>query len=91
MYHILPYTYKKAQELHVNVYPSKNPKYKIDVYKNNQFICNIGSSGYKDFPTHFQENGLEYALKRRILYKKRHERDRHKVGSRGWYADNLLW
>jgi hypothetical protein len=91
MYRILPYTYKKAKELNVNVFPSENPKYKIDVYKDNKYICSIGSSGYKDFPTFLKENGLKYALRRRIFYKKRHERDRHTVGTRGWFADNLLW
>lgn len=29
--------------------------------------------------------------KRRILYKKRHEKDRHVVGSAGWFADQILW
>lgn len=35
MYDILPYTHKKANELGVIVKPSKNPKYKIDVYDKN--------------------------------------------------------
>ena len=32
MYHILPYSYNKARELGVNIYPSKKPGKKIDVY-----------------------------------------------------------
>jgi hypothetical protein len=91
MYNILPYTYKKAKELGVDVYPSKNKKYKIDVFKNNSFLFSIGASGYKDYPTYTQEKGLEYANKRRELYKKRHQKDRTVIGSRGYYADKLLW
>jgi len=91
MYNILPYTYKKAKDLGVDVYPSKNKKYKLDVFKNNSFLFSVGASGYKDYPTYIQEKGLEYANQRRTLYKKRHQKDRTVIGSRGWYADNLLW
>jgi hypothetical protein len=91
MYNILPYTYKKAKELGVDVYPSKNKKYKLDVFKNNSFLFSIGASGYKDYPTYIQEKGLYYANKRRELYKKRHQKDRTVIGSRGYYADKLLW
>jgi hypothetical protein len=84
----------KAKELNIKIFPSRNPKFKIDVYEpgnQNNFICSIGANGYKDFPTFIKENGIEYALKRQSLYKKRHERDRHEVGSKGWFSDNLLW
>jgi len=91
MYNILPYTYKKAKELGVEVYPSKNKKYKIDVFKNNSFLFSIGASCYKDYTTYTKELGLEYANKRRELYKKRHQKDRTVIGSRGYYADRLLW
>jgi len=92
MYHILPYTYEKAKQLNVLIYPSNNPKYKISVYnKNGVHITDIGANGYKDYPTYMEEKGEDYARKRRELYKKRHEKDRTISGSRGWYADNLLW
>jgi len=92
MYRILPYTYKKAKEMNVKIFPSRNPKYKIDVFGSDDiFICSIGAFGYKDFPHFIKEDGIEYALRRRAAYKKRHERDRHEIGSRGWYSDNLLW
>jgi hypothetical protein len=32
-----------------------------------------------------------FASMKRKAYKSRHEKDRHVVGSRGWYADKLLW
>ena len=31
------------------------------------------------------------ADKRRALYKNRHDKDRKKIGSNGYYADKLLW
>lgn len=91
MYNILPYTYKKAKELGVDVYPSKKIKYKLDIFKNKSFLFSVGANGYKDYPTYTQENGLTYANQRRALYKKRHQKERTVIGSRSWYADNLLW
>jgi hypothetical protein len=92
MYHILPYTYKQAKRLGVQVFPSDNPKKKIEVYdKNGIFITYAGGASYSDYPSYIQTHGEEYAKKRRALYKLRHEKDRHKVGSAGYYADQLLW
>lgn len=92
MYQITDYTLKKAKQLGVKVFPSDNPKYKLEVYdKNGLFITYCGANGYKDFPTYTEERGLEYALNRRRLYKIRHQKDRTKVGSRGWFSDQLLW
>jgi len=91
-YKIKPYTYRRAKQLGVQVFPSVNPKYKIEVYdKNGFFITNIGASGYKDYPTYVEEEGLDYAKKRRELYKIRHDKDRHTKGTAGYYADKLLW
>lgn len=91
-YKITDYTKKQAKRLGVKVVPSKNQKYKIDIYDNNgKYITSVGSRGYSDYPSFIQEKGLDYANKRRELYKKRHEKDRHHVGSRGYYADQLLW
>jgi len=92
LYHITDYTKNQAKRLGVQVFPSDNPKKKIKVYdKNGSFITYAGASGYKDYPTYLIENGLEYANKRRALYKQRHEKDRHKIGSTGYYSDQLLW
>ena len=92
MYKILPYTKKQAKLLNVKVYPSIKPKYKIDIYDlNNNYITSIGSLGYKDYPTYIKDYGQEYAEKRRVLYKKRHQKDRLINGSRGYYSDKLLW
>lgn len=97
MYKIKPYTLQRALELGVKVKPSIDPKYKIDIFDwNKNFITSAGAQGYKDFPTYIEENGLEYALKRRDLYRQRHRKEVEKLGdrwlgSRSYYAWNLLW
>jgi hypothetical protein len=92
LYDIKPYSYKQAKRLGVKIAPSTNPKKKIDVFDwNNQFILSIGAKGYGDYPTYTAEKGKEYADERRRLYKIRHNKDRNKEGSAGYYADQILW
>lgn len=92
MYKITDYSYNKAKEINVVIKPSKKGNYKIDIFdKNNNYITSIGSKNYKDYPTYLLENGLEYANKRRELYKKRHHKDIQEKYSRGWFADKILW
>ena len=92
MYQIQPYTYSQAFKLGVKVAPSKNPSKKIDVLDwHGHFICSIGMNGYGDYPTYLMLKGDEFANKRRKLYKIRNEKNRHKLGTPGYYADNLLW
>ena len=97
MYKIKPYTFERALDLGVKVKPSKNPKYKIDVLDwNKNYITSVGATGYKDFPTYYEDEGLDYALNRRDLYRKRHKQEIKQLGdrwlgSRSYYAWNLLW
>jgi hypothetical protein len=95
-YTILPYSFKQAQKLNVTIKPSTNIFKKIDVFKNGKKVASIGARGMNDYPTYlakekkgYYEKG--YAYKRRKLYKDRHEKDRHVVGSAGYYADKILW
>ena len=90
-YKILPYSYRQAQALGVQIAPSKDKKKKIDVYRDGKLIASIGAMGYNDYPTYLQTEGEFFANKRRILYKKRHEATRHVVGSPSYYADQILW
>jgi len=94
MYSILPYSYTQAKRLGVSIFPSSRKGKKIDVYKNNEYVCSIGASNFKgyfkDYPTYMKENGLEYANKRRKLYHSRHKKD-NVEGTAGWYALNILW
>jgi hypothetical protein len=90
-YIITPYTLKKAQKFSVTVKPSTNKTKKIDVYKHGKKVASVGARGMNDYPTYIQKKGLTYAKTRRRLYRIRHNKDRHIKGSRGWYADKLLW
>jgi hypothetical protein len=90
-YDIKPYTYHQAKLLDVKVFPSDNPKYKIEVYDGDtgQFLFYGGDPDYSDFPTYAETHGLEYAKRRRKLYWIRHAKEPR--GSRGWYIKKLLW
>ena len=86
-YTITDYTKKKAKEIDVEVKRSKNPKKKLDVYKDGELIASVGAIGYLDYPTYLLEKGKAYADKRRKLYYQRHQKD-----SLGEYlALWLLW
>lgn len=91
-YKITQYSYKRAASLGVVIKPSRYSTKKIDVFdKKGNYIVSIGAAGYNDYPTYIKEKGQEYASNRRMLYKKRHEKDRHVKGSAGYYADQILW
>jgi len=91
MYEITEYSKQQAKKLGVQIKPSTRKDKKIDVFKNREKVASIGAKGYKDFPTFKKEKGLAFAEERRRLYKERHEKDRHKKGSAGFYADKILW
>lgn len=90
-YHITNYSYKRAKKLGVMIRPSTNKTKKVDVYKKNRKIASIGAYGMNDYPTFMNKYGKKYAKTKRRLYKKRHERDRHRKGTPGYYADKILW
>jgi hypothetical protein len=90
-YTITNYTYKQARKIGVTVKPSTNKTKKIDVYKKGKKIASIGAYGMNDFPTYIKKRGIKYAKTRRRLYKIRHNKDRKKKGSNGYYANFLLW
>lgn len=89
-YVIQPHTYEQAKRLGVTVKRSTNPKKKIDVFKDGKKVVSVGASGYGDYPTYLLQN-KKLAEEKRKAYKARHEKDRKKIGSAGWYADQLLW
>ena len=91
MYTITNYTKQKARRLGVQVKLSKNKKKKLDVFKNGKKIASIGARGYGDYPTFMKTKGAAYAKKRRMAYKQRHQKDRLRKNTNGYYADQLLW
>jgi hypothetical protein len=91
-YEITSYTFNKAKELGVEVKPSKTGNYKLDVFnKKGDLISRVGDRRYGDFPTFVKQEGKTFADKRRKAYKVRHEKDRKEKGTRGYFADQLLW
>ena len=91
MYKIKKHTYSQAKKLGVVVKPSKIKTKKIDVFRKGKKVASVGARGYNDYPTWIQKKGNKYADERRRLYKKRHQKNRTKKGSNGYYADKLLW
>ena len=90
-YVITDYTRRQAKLLGVTIKPSENPAKKLDVFRDGVKVAACGARGYNDYPTFWRKYGKAYADRRRALYKQRHEKDRHEVGSNGYYADKLLW
>ena len=90
-YKILPYTFKQAKAIGVDVKPSTKKGKKIDVYKDGKLIASVGALGYSDYPNYLADKGKAYADERKRLYKIRHKKDIEITGSNGWLADKLLW
>ena len=88
-YKILPYSFKQAKKLGVTIAPSKNPRKKIDVFRDGKYICAIGDVNYNDYPTYLEKD-KELAENRRRLYHMRHKKD-NVPNTRGHYALNILW
>ena len=90
-YRIKEHTKRQARKLGVQVKPSKLKGKKIDVFKKGKKVASVGALGYNVYPTFIQKKGKKFADERRKAYKKRHAKNRKVVGSRGYYADKLLW
>ena len=88
MYHISDYSYQKAKELNLEIFPSKRKYKKIDVYKNGKYIASIGDIRYMDYATFLAKEGKEIADKHRRLYRIRHKND---DGIAGRLALAILW
>ena len=90
-YRLTKYTRSQAAKQGLTVKLSKVKGKKIDVFKGGEKVASIGAIGYGDYPTFIRTKGIDYAKKRRSAYKKRHQKNRTKRNTNGWYADKLLW
>lgn len=91
-YRISQYSYDRARSLGVVIKPSTVKGKKIDVFNRaGEKLASIGALGYSDYPTFKRDYGKAYADMKRKAYKSRHEKDRHKRGTPGFYADQILW
>ena len=94
MYKITNYSFIKAENLGVEIKPSTSKGKKIDVYKDNVYLCSIGDIKYKDYPTYKElekQNKVEpgTAEKRKKLYYLRHPEN--KKNTPGYFAKYILW
>ena len=89
MYKIKKYSYDQAKKLGVDIRPSHLKNKKIDVYKDDVYLCSIGDSRYNDYPTYLKIN-KEIAEQRRMLYHQRHKKDNIE-NTKGYYALKILW
>ena len=80
-----------AKRLGVTIKTSSNRSKKLDVLKGGKKITEIGAKGYNDYDIYLRTKGKKYADERRRLYKIRHQNNRTKRGSTGYYADQILW
>lgn len=90
-YTIKAYSRQRAKKLGVRIQVSTKPDKKLDVFsKKGEKLASIGAAGMGDYPT-FRAVNRELGEWKRKHYKMRHERDRHTVGTPGYYADKILW
>ena len=73
-----------AKKLGVSVKVSTVKNKKLDVFKGDSKVASIGDIRYTDF---LQTGDLQ----KQKNYKSRHQKNRTKVGSAGYYADKILW
>ncbi len=81
---------KNAKKLGVTIKSSNLKTKKLDVFKDDKKIASIGAKGYTDYSTMLLKDKTQ-AEKKKKAYKARHEKNRKVVGSRGYYADKILW
>ena len=96
-YKIKKHSIDRAKKLGVTIKPSNRKGKKIDVFnKEGDKLASIGALGMNDYPTYKEkekkgEVSKGTAERKKTAYKKRHENDRHKRGSAGFFADKILW
>jgi hypothetical protein len=92
MYAIFPEQYKLAEKMKLRIFPSDDPKKKLDVYDNNGlFLKRIGDMAYGDFFIYKHGEGKKIADAHRLKYYARHKKgiEERKLGEiLSWV---LLW
>jgi hypothetical protein len=95
-YTISQYSFNQAKKLGVTIKPSTRKNKKIDVFKNDKKIASIGDIRYNDYTIYMklEKEGKvkkDTAKERRRLYRIRHDKEKDKIGSAGYYAYYILW
>jgi hypothetical protein len=87
MYPIRPLQIQNSRKLGLTIKPSTKKNYKLDVYKDGDYITSIGHKKYKDYAIYLEEKGKDYADERKRLYHLRHRNE----GIRGELSKLILW
>ena len=90
-YEIRSYHRRRARRLGVRISPSTKASKKLDVFRGSRKVASIGGRGYMDYMAYLRRDGRRVAQRRRALYKKRHQSNRTKPNTPGYYADQILW
>lgn len=88
MYEISDKQYEIAKELGIEIIVSENPRKKIDVYKNGDYICSVGAINFKALKELILLHGRDEAYRKRNLYLSRHK---SACDMKTIYEIRLLW
>lgn len=80
-----------ARRIGVKIKPSTVKGKKLDVFKGDKKVASIGAAGMMDFDKWKAKEGIEKAKKRQKAFKSRFSKQRVKVGTPAYYADQILW
>jgi hypothetical protein len=80
-----------ARRIGVKIKPSTVKGKKLDVFKGDKKVASIGALGMMDFDKWKAKEGIEKAKKRQKAFKSRFSKQRVKVGTPAYYADQILW
>jgi hypothetical protein len=80
-----------AKRIGVKIKPSTVKGKKVDVFKGDKKVASIGALGMKDFDLWKKSEGIEKAKARQKAFKSRFQKQRTKVGTPAYYADQILW
>jgi hypothetical protein len=89
MYEITEYSKLQAKKLGVEIKHSSNKKKKLDVFKNNKKVAQIGAKNMMDYGLYKKEKGKAFADERRRLFRKRTDWCKDKTGC--FYSREILW
>ena len=89
MYEITEYSKLQAKKLGVEIKHSSNKKKKLDVFKDNKKVAQIGAKNMMDYGLYKKEKGKAFADERRRLFRKRTDWCKDKTGC--FYSREILW
>lgn len=97
MYQITPAIRAAAKKLGITIKGSTRKNKKLDAFVDGVYQCSFGDINYSDYHMYQRTHGIDYAKKRRALYRQRHKGEgEKKYGSNGkltpgYCAWHILW